>query len=183
MASPARTRIHLAPPPGETVVFDEAVTKAGRLTWAKLRAFARRVLCDEPTLLGEIGGWGFVASWSFSLLLYRTATLPEAIAQAFERGPYFTMAVLGAILAVVQFVVMVSLHDRARAICAFLTSVWLGGLACSLFAGDGRVPSGVGYLILSFISMLAFWRVHPRLAVSLLSGAVSLLRGGGSRRT
>jgi len=91
------------------------------------------------------------------------------------------MAILGAILAAVQLAVMVSQQERPRAVCAFFTSVWLGGLAMSLFGGDARVPSGFGYLILSSLSMLAFWRVHPRLAISLVSGAVSLLRRGNNR--
>ena len=183
MASPARSRIYTAPE--ETIVFDDAVTKirsGGRLTLTKLGAFARRVVAEEPTLLGELAGWGFVASWSASMLLYRTATLPPAIAISLERGPYYTMAVLGAVLATIQFVAMVSLKEKPRAACAFCTSVWLGGLAASLFFGDGRVPTGFGYLVLSFLSMCAFWRVYPRLVVSLLSGAVTLLRSGGKRR-
>lgn len=184
MATPARSRHRPHTAPGETVVLDEAVKQirfGSRFTWARLRTFVRRVVCDEPTLLGEISGWGFVASWSVSLLLYRTSPLPDAIAAQFERGPYFAMAILGAILAAVQLAVMVSQQERPRAVCAFFTSVWLGGLAMSLFGGDARVPSGFGYLILSSLSMLAFWRVHPRLAISLVSGAVSLLRRGNNR--
>lgn len=185
MATPARSRTQPYSAPGETIVFDDAVTKirsGGRLTLTKLGAFVRRVVAEEPTLLGELAGWGFVASWSASLLLHRTATLPPAIAESFERGSYYTMAVIGACLAVVQFVAMVSLMEKPRAACAFCTSVWLGGLAGSLFFGDGRVPTGFGYLVLSFLSMCAFWRVYPRLVVSLLSGAVTLLRSGGKRR-
>lgn len=184
MATPARSRIYTAPE--ETIVFDDAVTKirsGRRLTLTKLGAFVHRVVADEPTLLGELAGWGFVASWSASLLLFRTATLPPAIAESFERGSYYTMAVLGAVLAIVQFVAMVSLMEKPRAACAFCTSVWLGGLAASLFFGDNRVPTAFGYLVLSFLSMCAFWRVYPRLVVSLLSGAVTLLRGGGRRRS
>lgn len=174
------------PPPEATVVFEQTpliVRRGLRFVVAKVATFVRRVLREEPTLLAELGAWGFIASWSYSLLMYRTSTLPVSIAQTFERGPYFTMAIFGAVLAVVQLVAMVSLEERPRALCAFLSSLWLAGLAASLLAGDGRVPSGLGYVLLSFLSMLAYWRVPPRSLLTVLSGAVNLLRGRPGTRS
>ena len=178
MASPSRARIHLAPPPEATVVFDQAPIL--RPAAARIAAFVRRIVRDEPTLLAEFGSWAFVASWSFSLLVYRTAMLPEPIAQSLERGLYLTMAVIGAILAVVQLGSMICDHERARALCSFLTAIWLGGLAASLFFGDGRVPSGFGYVAMSFLSLLGYWRVKPRVLASLWSRAATFLRGRGA---
>lgn len=187
MASHVRTRIHAAPPPVEaTVVFDQTplmVRHGLHFVVTKVAAFVRRVLREEPTLLAELGAWGFIASWSYSLLMYRTSTLPASIAESFERGPYFTMAIVGAVLAVVQLVAMVSLEERPRALCAFLSSLWLAGLAASLLAADGRVPSGLGYVLLSFLSMLAYWRVPPRLVLTFVSGAVNLVRSRSGTRS
>lgn len=178
MASPCRARIHLAPPPEATVVFTQAPII--RPAAARIAAFVRRIVHDEPTLLAELGSWAFVASWSFSLLVYRTAMLPTPIAQAFERGAYFTMAVIGAILAVIQLSAMVGDHERARALCSYATSIWLGGLAASLFFGDYRVPSGLGYVAMSFLSMLGYWRVKPRVLASFWSRVARVLRGRGA---
>lgn len=178
MATVPRIRVNLMPP-GETVVFDNAadsIRRGSRFTLAKILAFAKRVVVEEPTLLAEIAAWGFIVSWSYSLLAHRTATLPDPIAQAFESGPYLKMAIIGAALASVQFVAMVSGNERARALCSFVAAIWLGGLATSLIAGDFRVPSGLGYVILSGLSLLAFWRVFPRFLVNILSGVAALLR-------
>ena len=181
MASPARApRVNLSPPPGETVVFDDAVLKirsGGRFTLAHSRTFVARIFAEAPTLAAEIAAWTFVTSWSISLLLYRTDTLPASIAQSFERGPYFTIAILGALLAPLQLVAMVTLHERARALCSFASAIWLGGLAGALFAGDARVPSGAGYVGLSFLSLLGYRKVKPRVFVSLAADAVALLKG------
>jgi len=159
-------------------VFDQAPIL--RPAAARLAAFVRRIVRDEPTLLAELGSWAFVASWSFSLLVYRTAMLPEPIAQSLERWSYLYMAIIGAALAIVQLGAMICDHERARAVCSYVAAIWLGGLAASLFFGDYRVPSGFGYVALSFLSLLGYWRVKPRVFASLLSRAARVLRGRGA---
>jgi hypothetical protein len=146
----------------------------------KIVTFVRHVLHEAPTLLAELAAWFFIASWSFSLLMFHTSPLPGPIAQTFEAGPYYKMAAIGAALAMVQLVAMVSLEERSRSACSFAAAIWLGGLATSLIAGDARVPSGLGYIGLAFLCLLAYWRVHPRLLLTIASGAVRLLRGRDS---
>lgn len=186
MATPARSRVRPYAAPGETVVLNDAafkIRRGSRFTLGKVVVFVRRVIREEPTLIGELASWGFIASWSYSLLMYRTATLPPSIAQTFESGSYFIMAIIGAVVAVTQLVAMISLNETFRAACSFAAAMWLGGLATALFAGDARVPSGLGYVLLSFLSLSAYWRVHPRLLLNAMSGAVALLRSGGGPRS
>lgn len=162
-------------------MFSDALKSSGRFTWTRLRAFGSRVWAEAPTLAAEIIAWLFIVSWSYSLLMYGTSSLPTAIAESFERGPYHTMSVLGVLLAAVQLFALLSANDRLRALCSFAAAVWIGGLAGSLYAGDGNVPSGLGYLGLSFLSLTGFWKVKPHALLSLISGALTLLRSGNSR--
>lgn len=163
MATPARTRIHLAPPPEATVVFDNAPIPIRRVVTGAARQFAAFVVHMwrvEPTAYLELTTWAFVASWSQSFILFRTGPLPVSIAEQMEREPYFPMAVLGLALAIVQLVAMISRRERPRAYCSACTAIWLGGLAFSLLAGDLRAPSGPAYLLLSFLALLPFWKVR-----------------------
>lgn len=166
-------------------MFDDAVTKirsGGRFTIARLRMFRARVFAEAPTFAAEIVTLAFIAPWSYSLLVYRTSTLPAPIAAQFESGPYYTMAIVGIVLTLVQSVAMVSLHEKFRASCSLAAAVWLGGLAASLYAGDSRVPSAIGYLALSSIGLMGYWKVKPRLFLSIAVGVVSMLRGRRSDR-
>lgn len=162
MASPARSRsrtvtltepLHVVDAPEES---DHTV----RFAVSKFLAFIRHLWRDEPTALLEVACWAFVLSWSVSLLLFRTEPLPVSIKAQFERGPYLTMALVGALLSVVQLVAMVSREERPRAWCSFCSAVWLGGLALSLLGADYRVPSGLGYLALALLALLPFWKVR-----------------------
>lgn len=171
MAIAPRHRINLMSPPGDAVVFFKTPIQIRQTLVRRCAAFWRRVWLEDSTLLAEIACWGFVLSWSCSLLMYRTQPLPAPYGDTFESLPYFRMAIFGAVLSVAQFVSMLSLNERARSVCSFHSAVWLGGLAFSLLAADRRVPSGLGYLLLCSISLLSFWRVRPRSFITLLSGA------------
>ena len=163
MASPARSRINLVPPPEATVVFDKTPIPIRQVVTSAIRRFTAFVVHMwrvEPTAYLELTTWAFVASWSQSFLLFRTGPLPVSIAEQFERGPFFLMAIIGLALSIVQLVAMVSRRERPRAYCSVGTAIWLGGLAFSLLAGDPRVPSGPAYLLLSFLALLPFWKVR-----------------------
>jgi hypothetical protein len=159
------------------------IRRGSRFTIVRLRLFWRRLFAEAPTFAAEIVTLAFVAPWSCSLLMYGTSILPPAIAVQLESNSYFTMAIVGVLLAVVQLVAMLSLHDKFRATCSLASALWLGGLAGLLYAGDFRVPSALGYFALSFIGLMGYWKVKPRLFLSIAVGVVSMLRGRRSDRT
>jgi len=162
MASPTRAKIHLAPPPEATVVFDQApqiLRRGARSTVERFGAFVIHLWKVEPTSFIEFGAWILITVWSVSLILFGVAAFPPRLIATFESGPYFPMALLGLAISVVHLGVMVSRDERLRAHMSFIAAVWIGGLAGSLIVGDYRVPGGLVYLSFALLNFLPCWRV------------------------
>ena len=163
MASPSRSRIHLAPPPVEaTVVFDKAtpiIQRGARSTVERFCAFVVHLWKVEPTSFIEFGAWILITVWSVSLLVFGDAAFPPRLIATFESGPYLGMALLGLAISGVHLGAMVSRDERARARMAFIAAVWIGGLAGSLIVGDYRIPGGLVYLSFALLTFLPCWRV------------------------